>query len=54
MRKLDLSDNKLEKLPKGLAKLKRLEYLNLTGNDLSYEAVDWLRSKLPNTTIEFQ
>lgn len=54
LRKLDLSDNKLEKLPKGLAKLKRLEYLNLTGNDLSYEAVDWLRSKLPNTTIEFQ
>lgn len=54
LRKLDLSDNKLEKLPKSLAKLKRLEYINLSGNDLSYEEVEWLRSKLPNTTIEYQ
>lgn len=54
LRTLDLSDNRLEKLPKSLGRLKKLEHLDLTGNDLSYEEVERLREKLPNTTIVYQ
>lgn len=54
LRTLNLADNDLEELPKSLARLKKLEYLDLSGNDLSPEYVEWLRSRLVNTTIVFQ
>lgn len=51
---LDYSYNKIERLPNELANLKNnLKELNLTGNPLSQDEINKLKSDLPNTNIIF-
>lgn len=48
---LDLSYNKLTGLPQELANLKNLKTLNLKGNNYSAQDLEYIRSRLPNTTF---
>lgn len=51
---LDYSYNKIEGLPNELANLKNnLKELNLTGNPLTQDKINKLKSDLPNTNIIF-
>ena len=50
---LNLGDNQLTEVPKGLEKLTNLEELNLTRNpDLTMAQIDELQKALPNCKIE--
>jgi Leucine-rich repeat (LRR) protein len=48
---LDLSYNQLTGLPQELGNLQKLKILNLTGNSYSQQDLDYIRDKLPVSTI---
>lgn len=52
--KLDLSNNHLDTLPARIAKLKKLQYLNLLGNKITREHFEQIKKWLPNRTILYK
>lgn len=50
---LDLSYNNIDSYPNEIANIPQLKTLKLTGNPMSADKIAELKSKLPNTTVEF-
>ena len=52
LRKLDLSNNRLERLPEGIGALNRLKSLQLRGNPLAAGELERLKRLLPRCKIK--
>ena len=52
--KLDLSNNQLDSIPRRIAGLKKLQYLNLLGNNISRAHLEEIKQWLPNRTILYK
>jgi Leucine-rich repeat (LRR) protein len=54
LKKLDLSRNQISTLPREITTLSEtLTDLNIQGNQISREEVDWLMEAMPKTNIRF-
>ncbi len=51
---LDLSYNKFGFVPEELLSLRDLKLLNLEGNNIPEKTIEWLKERLPNTTIRYE